>query len=152
MATRFCTVARRLCGSSVLSLLHVTILAPLILTRLHDFWKIRVCLAFFLFSVVWCIIVINTVLLITNGWWIVPGSPDKTGKEMKNMTDCKVILQHQHEGTEGGWPPISSDGLLVPSTDNPTPSYWAVLKSSQSIATSHNSMLSAIVGCMIECE
>lgn len=99
MATKFCTVARRLCGSSVLNLLRVTIWAPLILTWLQDFWKICACLAFFLFSVVWCTIVINTVLLDTNGWRIVPSSPDKTEKEMKNMTDCKVIMQQQQEGT-----------------------------------------------------
>ena len=84
-----------------------------------------------------------------SGWRILPGSPDKTENELKNMAYCKVISQQQHESTEGRWPPKSLVSLSVPSTDNPTPSYCIILKSIQSIATSHNSMLSAIVSCMM---
>jgi len=76
-----------------------------------------------MFTVVRCTILKNPVLLKTCGWRKVPGTPDITEKEMKYMEDCKVTLQQQHKSTEGEWPPISSVGLLVPSTDNPTPSY-----------------------------
>jgi len=38
--TIFCTVAPHVCGSSELTLLHVTHLAPQIFGRVLDFWKI----------------------------------------------------------------------------------------------------------------
>jgi hypothetical protein len=40
MVTKFCVVAHNICGSSVWNLLHVILLAPRILRRLLDFWKI----------------------------------------------------------------------------------------------------------------
>jgi len=39
LATSVCTVTQNTCGSSVLNLLHVTLLAPIILWWLTDFWK-----------------------------------------------------------------------------------------------------------------
>jgi hypothetical protein len=40
MSTKFCVVVPNICGSSVWKLLRVTLLAPRILRRLLDFWKI----------------------------------------------------------------------------------------------------------------
>lgn len=42
--TKFCTVVPNMCGSSVWSLLHVTLLMPGILRLFLDFWKICVAL------------------------------------------------------------------------------------------------------------
>lgn len=50
MATKFCTVASNICGPSVW-LLSVTLLAPRILRRLLDFWKIvHPCLIYYISS------------------------------------------------------------------------------------------------------
>jgi len=38
--SKFCTVASNICGFSVWSLFHVTLLAPKILSWILDFWKI----------------------------------------------------------------------------------------------------------------
>ena len=40
VASKFCTVAPVICGSSIRNLLHVTLVAPRILRWLLDFWKV----------------------------------------------------------------------------------------------------------------
>jgi hypothetical protein len=44
VATKFCTVAPNICGSSVWNLLYVICLAPIILRWPLDFWKTKVAL------------------------------------------------------------------------------------------------------------
>jgi hypothetical protein len=46
VAAKFCSVALNICVSSVLTVLHVTLLAPRILKWILDFWKICALLIF----------------------------------------------------------------------------------------------------------